>query len=359
MKTAILQVADTGPLESLVVMLQSVGYRCFLPSSSLKDELRRIGCDTVLNVADLVRTGSYEPPMELPEASLVRGVERGGHGDMDTADLYVDIKAHRCYDKVVDRWPNLVGKVLWYRINGGKPEHVIKRDGFDCGDEANPPCPVLTPNQWYSPLTCEINCWCKPEGKSYCCWPPFHRLKDYLGERTKHQYTQPLCLVHNLAGWGWGSMVESMRKLDVLMHGDGSPDGPLRHDLLRGKFHQTLAMVHLKSSDAPGYAIYEAMASGCPIVCSKRLIWRNRMQDLLIDGETCLTFDRETHDSLDDAAVEKCTSEIKEHLSWLSKPDNNRKIGEAGRRQLLSVVWSADKTEDVASLSAFMKRNFG
>lgn len=31
MKTAILQVADTGPLESLVVMLRSVGYECFLP----------------------------------------------------------------------------------------------------------------------------------------------------------------------------------------------------------------------------------------------------------------------------------------------------------------------------------------
>lgn len=359
MKTAILQVADTGPLESLVVMLQSVGYRCYLPSSSLKEELRRIGCDTVLNVADLVRTGSYEQPMELPEA---------GFKDMDSADLYVDIKAHRCYNKVTARWPNFKGRVLWYRINGGKPEHVVKSDGFDCGDEIDPPCPILTPNQWYSQTCLMDDCnelsdlLSTPKivvlvEKSYCCWPPFVRLKGYLGRRLE-KYSRPMCLVHNLVGWGYGALVSEMQRLGVAMYGDDSPDGPLRHDHARGRLMSALAYVHLKSSDAPGYALYEAMASGCPVVCSRRLIWRMQMQELLIPGKTCLTFDRETHDGLTDKDVEECTVEIRCHLRDLSKPDYNRQIGDAGREQLMKVMWSASDPLCVDSLASFMGRNF-
>ena len=104
--------------------------------------------------------------------------------EMESADLYVDIKAHRCYDKVVRRWPNLAGKVLWYRINGGKPEHVVNARG-DHGDEVNPPCPVLTPNQWYKDALCtdpmnpKYGAPTPWAGRAYTCWPVFCRFNDY------------------------------------------------------------------------------------------------------------------------------------------------------------------------------------
>ena len=50
-KLAILQCCDTGPLESLVVMLRSAGIKCALPSEALKRQLRDLGCDTVLDIA--------------------------------------------------------------------------------------------------------------------------------------------------------------------------------------------------------------------------------------------------------------------------------------------------------------------
>jgi hypothetical protein len=129
MKQAVLQVSDSGPLESLVAMLGHAGYQCYLPTKDLQNHLRGLGCDTVLEVADLVRVWGYDWPRELPAATTRL---------MDSCDLYVDVKAHRNGPKVWDRWPRLRGRTLWYRINGGMPEHVV-RGGEDCGDEVNPP----------------------------------------------------------------------------------------------------------------------------------------------------------------------------------------------------------------------------
>ncbi len=70
MKMAIINVADTGPAESLIVMLRSVGYACFYTSKRLRDELRSIGCNTVLEVDNLVSQMGYERPLSLPEACI-------------------------------------------------------------------------------------------------------------------------------------------------------------------------------------------------------------------------------------------------------------------------------------------------
>lgn len=117
MKTAIIQCADTGPLESLVLMLRAAGYQCYVPSAALRDELRPLG-GLVLSNADLVRGMGYEPHFPLPEA---------GPRDMTRCDLYADVKAHQTYDRLVAKWPNLERRVLWYRINGGEPEHVVRK----------------------------------------------------------------------------------------------------------------------------------------------------------------------------------------------------------------------------------------
>jgi hypothetical protein len=354
-KTAILQVADQGPLESLVVMLRSVGYECFLPSQSLRDELKRLcGRDGyVVSPTYLTHAMGYDRPMSLPEA---------GVADVADCALFVDVKAHRCYPHLVRAWSNLAGKVLWYRINGGRPEHVVKPDGEDCGDEADPPCPVLTPNQWYKDKWFGIPSddppdFCGADGRAYACWPPFYRFDEYA--RAEPISDTPVCLVHNLAGWGYGALVEPLRALGVRMYGAGSPDGLVQHGAVPKLLSSALAMVHLKSNDAPGYSILECLAAACPLVCTRRLIWRCRMNDLLVPGETCLVFDRETHDPLSEADVAECTREVREHLTRLADPEENRRVGEAGRQRLAEVMWSERKPEDVESLRAFMEKHFG
>ena len=361
-KKAILQVADTGPLESLVLMLRSVGYECFLPNDGIKSELRGLNCECVLDISSLVENWGYTQPMELSVANKAM---------MQTADLYVDVKAHRNYDKVVKRWPNLSNKVLWYRINGGEPEHVIRRDAEgnvteDYGDERNPPCPVLTPNLWYKqysgsdPGEAIVDCDSIPiTRKAFACYPPFYRFDDYYTKhRRAHLYDAPICLIHNLAGWGYAKLIERIRALGVRCHGRSSPDGLIPHGEVARELYSALAMVHLKSSDAPGYALYEGIAAGCPLVVSKRLIWRNRMEELLIPEETCLVFDRETHDGLTDQDVDECETAVKIALERLRDPVLNERIGMAGRARLQELMWDARRPSDLTSLQLFMERTF-
>lgn len=392
-KLAIIQCADSGPLESLVCMLESVGYECRIPNADLRRELRNAfaGKGLVLSPRDLTRSMGYDP-VSVPEV---------GHEAMATASVYADVKAHQVYDAVVKRWPNLNKRVLWYRINGARPEHVVNARG-DHGDEMSPPCPIITPNMWYerdnlyseadctrcagsgaepnpSPdvdlcMNCD-HCWGMSKEpypwrdysaeNAYAMWPPFCRLHEYDPAKRPHLrppvgvYDAPICLIHNATGWGYQDLIPNMRELNVHVFGTGSPDGLLKHQVIAGMLAGCLAMVHLKSSDAPGYAIYECLAAGCPLICTRRLIWRCRMQDLLEPGVTCLVFDRETHDGLTEQDVRECTAEVAGHLERLRDPDFNRKIGEAGRDRLRKIMWSAERSEDAASLRAFMTKHFG
>jgi|GEM_PF-3706442 len=338
MKKAICQVADTGPLESLAVMLGSAGYQCLLPDDDLKGIIRGLGCDTVVDVEGLVANWGYEHPFPLSLAAAQ---------DMETADLYVDIKAHRNGPKVWGRWPRLKDKTLWYRINGTKPE-ITPRGG----DEINLVCPILTPNIWHA----EKGPWSE---RAYACWPPFYRFDEYYPRfgRVDGEYDSPLCLVHNLQGWGYGALAESMRRLGVKLYGAGSPDGLVQHADIPKMLSRVVAMVHLKSSDAPGYALYEALAAACPLIVTRRLIWRNRMQDLFEPGKTCLVFDRETHEGLSPQDVAKCTREVREGLQQLQDPAENQRIGMAGRERLQEIMWN--KRRNGSSLKSFMERMYG
>lgn len=342
-------------------MFRAVGWNCALPNAALVSAIQEQGCDTVLTPQVLTDRMGYDLPMQLPYVGLA---------DMHRTDVvYVDVKAHRNGPLVWKRWPHLRNRTLWYRINGGKPEHVITKDGFDCGDEVNPPCPVLTPNQWYDEKKVEDDCLsyyggCKRDKdgwwkNAYVCWPPFYRWNDYQHPREDKRYHQPMCLIHGINGWGYKDLIPAMRELGVLCYGVGAPDGLLQHREIPTRLSSTLAMVHLKSSDAPGYALYEAMAAACPIVCTRRLIWRCRMQDLLIPGETCLVFDRETHDGLTVEDIVQCRDEVRGHLQALSDPMYNRQIGEAGREKLWSLMWNEKSLTDVETLKTFLKRHYG
>lgn len=356
-KLAIVQCADTGPVESLVVMLRSVGIDCALPDRALRNALQSLGCDNVTDPDELVERWGYD--RIFPEAPL----PLAGVADMERRDvLFVDVKAHRSRVKMLQRWPHLDGRVLWYRINGGRPEHVVNARG-DHGDEVNPGCPVLTPNQWYKSTWDGKGTWDGLQSPSaYPCWPPFHRLADYRPEKRDEcpRWAPPMCLVHNVGGWGFGgAILKSFREqLGVRVHGVSSPDGLINHREVPTRLSSALAYVHMKSSDAPGYALYEALAAGCPVVVSRKLIWKNAMQELLVPGETCLAFDRETHDGFSAQDVVECTAAVREHLDQLAVRDYNRAVGLAGRRRLMDLMWSSERARDVDTLRDFMARNF-
>ena len=359
MKTAIVQVADTGPLESLALMLRSAGYICKICGPTLNSHLRSLGLDTVLDINDLIRSWGYEQPFVTSVAEI---------HDLATCDLFVDVKAHRNGPKLWKMYPGLKERTLWYRINGGKPEHVIQKKGtsqeFDCGDEINPPCPVLTPNQWYGHGFVDVsgndtsNPWATVATcRSYSCWPPFCKFGEYYDKRARTPDGPPICLIHRVDGWGYQRLVPEVRALGVGVYGVGSPDGLINHSVIPSILARSKCMVHLKSNDAPGYALYEALAAGCPIILPRRLIWRCKMQELFIPGETCLVFDRETHDGLSDQDVTDCKAEIAKHLEALKDSEYNLQIGLAGHYRLKELMWSEEK--DGKSLRTFMTRHFG
>lgn len=380
MKNAICQCADSGPLESLIEMLSSVGYHCYVPSRELKEQLKALGCDNVSDIDHLVRNEGYETP-KVVTGEGEYPIPEAYPADMLSCDLYVDIKGHRNGPKVWKKYPRLEKRTLWYRINGGKAEHVVNERG-DMGNEANPPCPVLTPNQWYSHETLldssnefsdalSTQKLIRLRERSYACWPPFVRFGEYAYPRPhvphrdydrmvlREKYTAPICLVHNFQGWGYGPLLAVAKEFGTRIHGVRSPDGLLQHREVKIQLSQCLAYLHLKSSDAPGYALYEALASACPVVCSRRLIWKNRMEGLLIPGETCYVFDRPTHDPISQEEVAECRKEIGAALRALSSSQENIRVGENGRKRLQELMWSKDRPEDVASLKDFFARNFG
>jgi hypothetical protein len=327
-KIAIVQCADTGPLESIVHMLNSVGYTCKVPGDALCRMLKTLGCDTIIDPKFLYENYGYSEAFRLDKATV---------HEMNKCDLYVDIKAQRNGKLVAKEWPNLANRIVWYRINGGEPEHIIRSDGFDCGDERNPGCPIITPNLNYA----------KPgpwSDTTYTCWPPFYRFRDYAEPRKPGK--QSVCLIHNLRGWGYEMLGAVIGRLGVKCYGLGSPDGLIKHAQVAKTLRTALSMVHLKSSDAPGYALYEALSAACPLILSRRLIWRNAMQDMYIPNETCLVFDRETHDELTDYDVKWCMAEIGECIERLSDPVYNAKIGEAGRAKLVELMWNVERDSE-------------
>ena len=324
MKVAIANCCDTGPLESLHLMLSAVGYEVRPLSLRLSNYLRTIGCRSVNTTEWARRYEGVEPPTPLRVAEIA---------DLETCDLFVDVKPQFNGEILWKRHPRLHGRTLYYRINGGEPE---------IGETL--PCPVLTPNLWYRTPKYAVDRW------TYTCWPPFMRFDDYYpkGGRKSGNYAAPICLVHNLAGWGYGAWAEGTRALGLRIHGRRSPDGLIDHVTIPRLLTAALAMVHLKSSDAPGYALYEGLAAACPMVVSERLVARNLMHELYEDGVTCFYFDRlsapELSSSLTTPAdVTGAVTEIADHLEKLRDPARNLEIGLAGRHRLAKLMWRPDR----------------
>jgi hypothetical protein len=323
-------------------MLTAAGYQCYSIGESLGQYLRSIGCGTVVSIKVARRREGGDAPMSLPVANAKE--------ELDAADLYVDVKAQRNAEKVWEKHPNLKGKVLWYRINAGEPEHAV-REGVDLGDEINPPCPILTPNLWYR----RQGPW---SNKAYVCWLPFYRFNEYAPRGQT--YSNPICLNQNIVGYNMGDWVEGAARLGIQIFGYKSPGGLISHSLVPQLLASTLAMVHLKQADAPGYALYEALAAACPILISQRFLYRTLSQEMFEEGVTCLVFDRVdeslVHTQYTKGQIADGLNEIASHLQRLKNPDTNRRFGEAGRNRLKHLMWNEERDGD--SFRTWMGRMF-
>ena len=364
-KLAVIQCADTGPLESLVLMLRALGYKCLRVGHELSSQLIKAGCDTVMTSEYLRDSMGYELPKVIDGVATPKDAEK--------CDLFVDVKAHRNLPFILNRFPSLEGKVLWYRINGGQPEHVVNARG-DHGNEVDPPCPVVTPNQWYAgaakcgqchKVDLDADMWCQCGGQftdayhAYAFWPKFARADEFnMEDRTVGNFSHPVCLIHNAAGWGYQNLIEGVRKMGVEVLGRGSPDGLVHHSRAMDLLTSASCMVHLKSNDAPGYSLYEAIHSGCPIILPRRLIWRCRMEELFVENVTCLCFDRETHDPIESQSeIDNCLDEIRTHLTTLSPPEKNVEVASNAFSKLKELEWNEER--DLTGFKRFIERHYG
>lgn len=386
MKTALLRISDTEPLLSVLPMFDSAGYKCVLPNRQLRNLLRDLGGNNVDEFEDMHRRwGADLPPTFLQEV---------GPTALDSCDLYVDVNG-RNGDLLAPRHPNLKGRILCYFINGGEPRNVPDKgdcqtpawpmmttaqhyrstlfcptkhrnaEAFSCDNPPNPrgywtntklshpTCsdyefltdPKRLPYSVYCPWGCGALRHAPWRGKVYVFWPRFNH-RDRVLTRQNLAWTQPpVSMVHNCLSWGCQQYVEPARELGVKAYGGGnSPDGLIGHDQCFTMYNRALCTVYLKGGGAVDYSILEPMAAGCPTTFHSSYVHNCRLYDLLEDGVTCLMWD-------DHIGIADC-------LARLRDPEENRRIGEAGRQRALELEWSPNATSCVEGFRDFLKRNF-
>lgn len=374
-RLAIIQNGDSPQLESTAVMLRAAGYDdvryC---GRALRNALQAAGCDTVLGVEQMYALGYDRVDGSIREASPA---------DMDRCDLFCEIKV-RNVPLVARRWPRLAKQIVYVRVNGSEPE-ICPRGG----DEVNLPCPVVTACLWYGhpryritdasetksaenhregpPITLDDiladHAALVPgdNGMAYTCWPPYPRSGDYdrTDRSTLAGYEPPYSLCHSTGAWGYGPIVDDCVKLGVRCYGNRSPHGQVPHRAVAGIAARALCLVHLKSVDCPGWALYEALLSGCPVVTGRLLNSRMLAYSLLEHGETCLEFGvpASRRYGRGDMNYPQCLTDIAAALERLRDPAENRRIGEAGRKRLRDLLWTPER--DGAGFRAFMARHFG
>jgi len=184
--------------------------------------------------------------------------------------------------------------------------------------------------------------------------PWFNRLGIKPREKLK-EFEKPIGFLHGGYGWGFARYFPALES-SVDIYGWRSPEGLIPQFTVRDKLAKAKCFVHLKSNDAPGYALYEAFASGVPIIVPQYFINATRFQDMFIDGETCLVFGKDAESLRDDTTREtkehydKIINEIKDHIKRLSDPDENYRIGINGLFNWKKLTrWTSEKANKLKS----------
>lgn len=328
---AILQVGHPWSQDSLAVMLREAGIPALQTSERVRDQLKNAGCDTIVDAQGTAEGWGGELEVPLPKAFEM---------DIRRRDAVLfDTKAHRNYTKIVKAFPNLAGRVCWYRINGGEPVDIEGK-----GPERDPPGPVLTPDLWYA----RTGPW---SGRAYTFWPPYASAHRYLDHKRPESLDSPICLVNNLHGWGYEDVgLQLRREIGLRCYGtSGSPDGIISTKRLPEALCSAICYMHMKSVDAPGYALYEAILSGCPVVLPRRFISRTLTDALFVEGVSCLCFDKHTGD----VDVRACVSEADRCYEALKDPVYNQLIARNAFNRLKRLIWN-----DAEGLKTWIRKMF-
>lgn len=331
---AVLTGIDTHPAHSIALMLRSVGFDVFILSDVAIHALQSRGYKGGVE-HEYLKSMGYSPA-NIPQV----GVEA-----LDDCDLFVDLR-EQYIDSFLKVCPRLEGKVLQFLINGG-------RDDYDsCGFKY----PVATANMWVG-------------GEAFKCYPPFDNVHGLKPRSRLSSYEPPIGLLHNAYNWGMKYLINPLiDKTGVRLYGSyGSPAGMLPNKDIGPVLATALCFIHPKSNDCPGYALYEAFASGVPIVCTELLPDRMKFHDLYEDDVTCLMWGRRGRNYNEEDAptgiirdwFEATQKDLLEQIvacvEILSDPVENERIGMGGYERWRKLTeWTPHKKDAFAE---FLSRN--
>jgi len=315
---AILNVPQAESIQSIALMLNSVGYHTKPVGTQIAGWLRRhVSCPQHIKAA--------------PGGATV--------AELQQCSLYVTIRPGYL-PQLREHLPDNV-RLLWFEINGGLPGKVLKRKHKQRSLQVT--TPYVGANRWYandSPLL--------PTGPRYVCYPPYADAARYTSTNRGSPTNSPLCLVNAPERWGHGCAVKPLRAVGVQFWGRGTQNGYLPHRQVPSTLQAALCYVHVKSRDCPGYSLYQAMLTGCPVVVSDAFLWNTRYTDLYQDEMTCLVARGE---GKKDRLVESYIACI----NSLQDSALNRRIGQAGKQRLLELMWCSNR--DAEGFQAFLERH--
>lgn len=242
-------------------------------------------------------------------------------------DLYVAVKPEELRKE---------GKNLLFFINGGN--HGENDFGV----------PTVTANFYFD--------------KAFKCYVPWFNRLGIIPRQKLPKYDKPIGLVHGGRGWGFARYFPALEH-DIDLFGRSCPGGILPQYAVKQKLSTAQCLVHLKSCDAPGYALYEAFASATPIVVSQFFVNNTRYHDLFIDGETCLIFgkgyEKYHHGSAADEpreVYEGVIQEIRDCIRRLADSEENYRIGTNGLFKWRELTrWTSTKRDALREYLSYNK----
>lgn len=314
---AVLTGIDTKPAMSLALMLESIGYEVFMLTDDAMRGYRQRGYTGGVDQS-LLRSMGYADCTVTPT-------------DSAEGDIFFDIKL-RDAESMRKIHPEL--RIALYPINGGYDDYEHYGDHF----------PTVTNNFWIRSA--------------------FHVYSPMAGQpltpKSEPGTEPPMDLLHNAYNWGMRSYLDRIiEKTGLRVYGScGSPMGLIHSDKVGEHLTKSTALVHIKASDCPGWALWEAFATATPVVVMELFVRRMKFEDLYIDGETCLTwgagvFEQDSEDpriirEFIDERMPAALEELYEKVERLKDPAYNRKIGLAGHEKWKEkTAWTPEKAEQL------------